>query len=45
MVKYLSDKYQPNLYSYNEDDEQSILDYCIIEHISSYLKGLLTNIQ
>jgi len=45
LVKYLSDKYNPSSYSYNDNDDQSKLDYCIVVHINSYLKRILTNIQ
>ena len=45
LVKYLSDKYQPNVYSYNEDDEQSKLDYCIVDSINFYLNRIVTIIQ
>ena len=45
LAKYLSDKYNPNSYSYQDDDEQSKLDYCIVDHINSYLKRLFTIIQ
>ena len=42
MVKYLSAKYHPNLYTYENDNEQTQLDYCIIEHIDSYLNRLFS---
>jgi hypothetical protein len=45
MIKYLLDKYNPSSYSYDDDDEQSKIDYCIVDHIDSYLKTLFTNIQ
>ena len=35
----------PELYSYNDDDEQSKLDYCIFDHINFYLKRIITIIQ
>ena len=43
LVKYLMDKYDPKSYSYN--DEQSKLDYCIVDHIYSYLYRIYTIIQ
>ena len=45
LAKYLSNKYNPELYSYNDDDEQSKLDYCIVDHINFYLKRIVTIIQ
>ena len=45
MVKYLINKYNPSSYSCDNDDEQSKLDYCIVDHIHSYLKTLFINIQ
>jgi len=42
LAKYLSNKYNPELYSYNDDDEQSKLDYCIVDHINFYLKRIVT---
>ena len=45
MVKYLINKYNPSSYSCDDDDEQSKLDYCIVDHIHSYLKIIFTNIQ
>jgi len=44
LVRYLMDKYEPNSYSY-DDDEQSKLDYSIVDHIYSYLKGMVIIIQ
>ena len=43
LVKYLMDKYDPKSYSYK--DEQSKLDYCIVDHIYSYLKRIYTIIK
>ena len=43
LVKYLMDKYDPRSYSYI--DEQSKLDYCIVDHIYSYLKRIYTIIK
>ena len=45
LAKYLSKKYNPKLYSYKDDDEQSKLDYCIVDHINYYLKRIVTIIQ
>ena len=44
LVKYLMNKYDPESYSYF-GDEQSNLDYCIVDHIYSYLNRILTIIQ
>ena len=45
MVKYLRAKYHPDLYTYENENEKTQLDYCIIEHIDSYLNRLFTTIQ
>ena len=45
MVKYLSIKYNPDLYTYDNDNEKTQFDYCIIEYIDSYLNGIFTTIQ
>ena len=45
MALYLTYKYNPDSYSYNDDDEQSKLDYCIFDHINFYLKRIITIIQ
>ena len=45
LAKYLLDKYNPDLYSYNDDNEQSKLDYCIVDHINFYLIRIVTIIQ
>ena len=42
LTKYLTYKYNPDSYFYNEDDEQSKLDYCIVDHINFYLKRMVT---
>ena len=39
----LRDKYNPSSYSYDDDDEKSKLDYCIVDHIHYYLKTIFTN--
>ena len=41
LVKYLMNKYDPESYSYF-GNEQSNLDYCIVDHIHSYLNRILT---
>ena len=45
LAKYLTYKYNPHSYSYNEDDEQSKLDYCIVDSINFYLNRIVTIIQ
>ena len=42
LIKYLQSKYHPDNYTY-EDDEQSQLNYCLIEYISSYLNRMFEN--
>jgi hypothetical protein len=45
MVKYLRAKYHPDLYTYDNNNEKSQLDYCIIEYIDSYLNRIFTTIN
>ena len=45
LAKYLTYKYNPDLYTYNDDDEKSKLDFCIFDHINFYLKRIVTIIQ
>ena len=44
LVKHLQAKYHPDNYSYNNDDEKSQLDYCLIEYIMSYLNKIFEKI-
>ena len=40
LIYYLFQKYHPNEYKFEENDEQSMLKYCLIQHIDSYLNTL-----
>ena len=40
LIFYLAERYHPNHYKYQEDDEQSQLRYCLIETIDSLLNKL-----
>ena len=40
LIFYLAERYHPNHYKYQEDDEQSQLRYCLIENIDSLLNKL-----
>ena len=42
LIRYLQSRYHPDNYTY-EDDEQSQLNYCLIEYISSYLDRMFDN--
>ena len=42
-IKYLQAKYHPDDYSYNENEE-SKLDFCLIEYIDSFLNRMFTDI-
>jgi hypothetical protein len=44
-LKYLLSKYHPDKYSYKEEDENSQLDYCIVEDIDAHLNKLASNLQ
>ena len=44
LIFYLADKYHPNHYTLNKDDEKSQLNYCLIEYIDSLLNKLYKNI-
>ena len=44
LVKYLQVRYHPNNYSYNNEDEKSQLDYCLIEYIMSYINKIFEKI-
>jgi L1 cell adhesion molecule like protein len=43
-LKYLLSKYHPDKYSYKEEDENSQLDYCIVEDIDAHLNKLASNL-
>ena len=43
-LKYLLSKYHPDKYTYKEDDENSQLDYCIVEDIDAHLNKLASNL-
>ena len=45
LYKYLLTKYHPDNYEYSLDDEESILNYCLIEYIESYLNKIYKKIQ
>ena len=38
-------KYHPDNYDYSDEDEESQLNYCMIEYIDSYLNKIYNNIQ
>ena len=43
-LKYLLSKYDPDKYCYKEEDENSQLDYCIVEDIDAHLNKLASNL-
>jgi hypothetical protein len=43
-LKYLLSKYHPDKYTYNEEDEKTQLDYCIVEDIDAHLNKLASNL-
>ena len=45
LVNHLRTKYHPDNYHYNNDDEKSQLDYCLIEYIMSYLNRMFEKIS
>ena len=45
LLSYLKAKYSPNEYTYNNQDEKSQLNYCLIEYIDQYLNRLYSNIN
>ena len=45
LISHLQTRYHPDRYPYNLDDEDSQLNYCIIEYIESYLNRMFNNIQ
>ena len=44
LLEYLKSKYHPDNYTYSDEDEQSQLDYCIVEYIESYINKMNNNI-
>ena len=44
LIHYLYTKYHPNEYRYQENDEQSQLNYCLIEHVDSLLSRSNTTV-
>ena len=45
LLFYLKNQYSPNEYSYSTEDENSQLNYCLIEHVDSYLNQLYSKIN
>ena len=45
LLKHLRNKYHPDDYSYSMDDEDSQLNFCIIETIDSYLNKLFNELN
>ena len=45
LYQHLLIKYHPDNYEYSLDDEESILNYCLIEYIESYLNKIYNRIQ
>ena len=45
LYQHLLIKYHPDNYEYSLDDEESILNYCLIEYIESYLNKIYHRIQ
>ena len=45
LLFYLKNQYHPNEYSYTTEDENSQLNYCLIEHVDSYLNRLYSKIN
>jgi len=43
-LKYLVSKYHPDKYTFNEEDEETQLDYCIVEDIEAHLNKLASNL-
>ena len=43
-LKYLLSKYHPDKYTYDEDKEETQLDYCIVEDIDAHLNKLASNL-
>jgi hypothetical protein len=43
-LKYLLSKYHPDKYTFNEEDEKTQLDYCIVEDIDAHLNKLASNL-
>ena len=44
LLKYLTSKYHPDKYKYTIDDEESQLNFCLIESIDSYLNRMYSEI-
>ena len=45
LLKYLTSKYHPDKYKYSQDDEESQLNFCLIESIDSYLNRMYNELQ
>ena len=45
LYQHLLAKYHPDNYEYSLEDEESILNYCLIEYIESYLNKIYHRIQ
>ena len=43
-LKYLLSKYHPDNYFFKEEDEDTQLDYCIVEDIAAHLNKLASNL-
>ena len=43
-LNYLLSKYHPDKYTYNEEKEETQLDYCIVEDIDAHLNKLASNL-
>jgi len=44
-LKYLLSKYHIDKYTYNEDDDETQLDYCIVDDIDAHLNKLASNLK
>ena len=45
LIKYLATKYHPDKYPYTVDDEDSELNFCLIEYIDSYINKMINNVD
>ena len=45
LIIYLQSKYHPDNYKYSLDDDESLLNYFIIEYIMSFLNKMFNNIE
>ena len=45
LLRHLQARYHPDKYKYSDNDEESQLNYCIIETIESYLNKMFETLN